>query len=236
MVTGYGADATGRNRKVLLTYVLTPFLGGDKCHCASGHQNQWQTLEIAEIFNEAGYVVDIVDYRDIEFSLTSKYDVVFGVHPAFCRALGQVGEDSVKIYYALEMPWQFQNAAIEKRYEELKHRRGVHLRPGRIIVPHDSWTMADYIIYMGTDFTVQTYAKYGGYPSKFYNVPNTTWAVDSKVLASKDFGRARKNFLFLGSSDLVLRGLDRVLEAFTELRDCQLYICAPLKEVRFCME
>ncbi|MBV8884153.1 MAG: glycosyltransferase, partial [Chroococcidiopsidaceae cyanobacterium CP_BM_RX_35] len=44
----------------------------------------------------------------------------------------------------------------------------------------------------------------------------------------KDFESVRKHFLWLGSGALVLKGLDLVLDAFSEMPDYHLTICGPI--------
>ena len=46
--------------------------------------------------------------------------------------------------------------------------------------------------------------------------------------ASKEFTKSRKHFLWFGSVYQVLRGLDLVLEAFTETPELELYVCGSI--------
>lgn len=233
-VMNYGAGVEGRDKRILMIYLTRPFYLGEDDPRVKDHQHTWQILEIAKIFNQLGYVVDAVNHSDSKLVPSVKYDVIFGVHPGFDRIARLVGPETLKIYYAVEMPWQFQNEAVRCRHRELAERRGLKLKHKRIVPKHDSLALADYVIYMGNDVTLSQYGKYTD-TSNFRRIHNTISNRCLPDLSEKDFERSRKRFLFWGSSGLVLRGLDRVLEAFAELPECELYICGSLwAELRFC--
>lgn len=227
-VVGYGSNIPGLNRRALIIYITDAFFHSKDEAIFWKHQNRWQAVEIANIFTQLGYVVDIVSLFDINYDSKEKYDVVFGVHPAFDKIAGRMPKETIKIYYALELPYQYQNGTIEQRHRDFENRRGITLKRRRIVMPHKSLSVADYVIYMGNEFSLDIYSKNGGIPSRFYNVPNTTSNIKEPNLEDKDFEKARKRFLFLGSSGLILRGLDRLLEVFRDLPQYELYICTTL--------
>ena len=227
-VIGYGSNIPGLNKRALIIYITDAFFRSKEDAIFRKHQNRWQAVEIANIFNQLGYVVDVVSLFDINYDSKEKYDVVFGVHPAFNKIAERMPKETLKIYYALELPYQHQNGTIEQRHRDLENRRGIKLKQRRVVMPHKSLNIADYVIYMGNDFSLDIYRKNGGIPSNFYGVPNTISNIKKPNLDDKNFEKARKRFLFLGSSGLILRGLDRLLEVFRDLPQYELYICTTL--------
>jgi len=45
----------------------------------------------------------------------------------------------------------------------------------------------------------------------------------------KNFDSTKKNYLWLGSTDFIHKGLDLVVDAFSEMSDYHLYICGPIE-------
>jgi glycosyltransferase involved in cell wall biosynthesis len=89
---------------------------------------------------------------------------------------------------------------------------------------------ADYATMLGNGFALSTY-EYAQKP--IYSLPISTcatypWPED------KDFEKCRKSFLWFGSSGLVHKGLDLILEVFKEMPEYNLTLCGPIaKETDF---
>lgn len=224
-VIGYTAGATGElSRRGLITYVAWPFYA--EAEKFPAHSNGLQALEIARAFNRLGYIVDFVDWQDTTFVPTARYDVFFGMHHNFERFLPYLDETTVKIYYGTGAYWAFEIAAEQARVEGLRRRRGVELKlPIRL--GENNWVqIADAVVVIGNQFTLGTYRPYN---SRLFAIDNSAVPTAEPDLNNKDFASARQNFLWFGSSGLLHKGLDLVLEAFAELRDLHLWICGPLQ-------
>lgn len=79
---------------------------------------------------------------------------------------------------------------------------------------------------LGNEFTESTY-RYAGKP--IFRLPVPTPNV-YPTRYDKDFSHSRNRFLWLGSGGLVHKGLDLVLEAFSELPDQHLTVCGPVDD------
>jgi glycosyltransferase involved in cell wall biosynthesis len=92
---------------------------------------------------------------------------------------------------------------------------------------------ADAIVGIGNDYTLGTWGEDSNaarYPFNNSGFPDTRF-----IFESKDFGKARGNFLFFASGSQVQKGLDLLLEIFPQLPDLDLYICSSYrKEPDFC--
>jgi glycosyltransferase involved in cell wall biosynthesis len=107
---------------------------------------------------------------------------------------------------------------------ELQQRRGITSTSIRRIEHNYAAEHADYLSVLGNEFTCGTYS-YAGKP--IFPLPVPTPNVYSFAL-DKDFDQVKNRFLWLGSGGLVHKGLDLVLEVFSELPDHHLTVCGPL--------
>lgn len=226
-VFGYtkGTDRELKKR-ALITYVAAPFSADPAAPAKVDHSNKLQSIEIAKAFNRLGYAVDIVDWLDTTSIPPGKYDVFFGMHYNFERLLPYAGKNTVKIYYATGAYWAFEIAAERARIEALENRRGVKIDlPIRL--RENNWVqIADATIVMGNQFVLETYPKPN---ERLFAIDNSVIPTGATNIESKDFSAARRNFLWFGSTGLLHKGLDLVLEAFSEIDDIDLWVCGPLR-------
>ncbi|MBI4687482.1 MAG: glycosyltransferase [Nitrospirae bacterium] len=96
----------------------------------------------------------------------------------------------------------------------------------RLLEPNQSIKHADYIIMEGNEFTINTF-KHGNKP--IYRLPQVN-PVFTPWVEGKDFENCRRNFLYLSGGGLVHKGLDLVLDAFSEMPDYHLYVCGPVQK------
>ena len=120
--------------------------------------------------------------------------------------------------------WRFQNRAEHLRLSALEARRGVRLQPRRIAPPGHGVELADCLTVLGDRMTIDTFA-YSGKPC--FRIPLSTTA-EFPWNAAKDFATCRRRFVWFGSSGMVHKGLDLVLEAFAATPELQLTVCGPV--------
>ena len=120
--------------------------------------------------------------------------------------------------------WLYNNTAAYKRCLALQQRKGITLKNYRMCELNWAIEYADYATIKGNQFTINTY-RYAQKPFfRIYNPACTTypWKED------KDYESCRNNYLWFSSRALVHKGLDLVIEAFTEMPDYHLTICGPI--------
>jgi glycosyltransferase involved in cell wall biosynthesis len=144
----------------------------------------------------------------------------------FERLASYMGAKTVKIYWGTGEYWTYENAAEQARSEMLMARRGIQLSPRQL--KENRWVqLADAVIVIGNQVTLDTYPRHH---SKFFAIENSVIrTISPPDLQQKNFDLARKNFLWMGSSGFLRRGLDLVLDSFVPLRDLNLWICGPLE-------
>jgi len=210
---------------VLLSYAINPFLLKNSESFDNSHICDWECFQIAKIFLDLGYTVDVINYHDEKFIPKKDYSFFIDVLSNMERITPLLNKDCVKIFHPLFAHWLFHNSAVYKRHLALQQRKGFVLKPPRLLPPNMSVEYADYIIVLGNQFTINT-NRYMKKP--IYQVPNAPLAV-YPWLDNKIFENCRKNFLWLGGKGLVYKGLDLLLDAFAEMSDFHLYICGPIR-------
>jgi len=78
-------------------------------------------------------------------------------------------------------------------------------------------------------FLAESYLAHVG-PKPTRNVRLSSFDFLKSSVSQTDFRTARRRFLWFGGSGLVLKGLDRALEAFAAVEDLELYVCGPVEE------
>ncbi|MDR4495761.1 MAG: glycosyltransferase [Nitrospirales bacterium] len=179
---------------------------------------------MAQTFVQLGYEVDVIHWTNHNFIPKGNYAILVDVRRNLERLAPLVNEDCVKIMHIDTAHILFHNAAEANRLLALQQRRGVTLNPRRFEIPNQGIEYADYGTATGNDFVLDTfaYAK-----KKIFKLPspcgvNLDWL-------NRDWNQCRKRFLWFSSSGLVHKGLDLALEAFREIPECHLTVCAPVE-------
>lgn len=218
---------------VLVSYITYPF----KNRINLRHTNYAEALEIAKVFRELKYNVDIVDFR-YEGNLNyNKYSVIFGFGEPLEKSFYNRNHRILTIYYGTGMHTNYSNFFTLKRIEEIYKKKGKWLlESGRIV--DKAWSvqtsLVDNIITLGNDEVVSSYQKY--FSRKIYNIPVSYYKIfdHEEILRNKYFEDAKNHFLWFGSSGLIHKGLDLLLEVFKELPNLNLHICGPVdNELKF---
>jgi hypothetical protein len=221
----YSLNSKGNSKgNVLLSYITSPFgLHVSNSHLKS-HSNEWECYQIALTWRKLGYSVDIINWNDDTFIPKRKYSVFIDIHNNMERLAPLLGEDCIKILHITGAHWLFQNNAEYNRLLKLQQRRGVTLLPRRLAKPCLGIEHADCATIIGNQFTKNTF----NYSKKtLYSIPVSPIA-EYPWFNDKDYNKCRSNFLWIGSGGLVLRGLDLVLEAFSQMQDYHLTVCGSI--------
>ena len=210
---------------MLLSFTVNPFLLKEGETFTTSHIVDWECFQIAKIFLDLGYSIDVIDFNNIYFVPKKDYSILLDVAYNLDIMAPYLKKNCVKILYPKFGHWLTHNAQSYNRYLTLRQRRGIALKPMRLLKPNLTVENSDYIILRGSEFSRNSYS-YGKKPMYHVNQGTITlfpWFED------KDYDTSRKTFLWLGGYDVVHKGLDLVLEAFAEMPDYHLYICASLE-------
>lgn len=217
----------GKSRgTVLLSYIVDPFLRKPGAEISRDHTHHWESHQIAQTFLDRGYAVDVISYQNRRFAPEKPYRFFVGARNNFERLAEHLPADCRKIVHLDTAHWLFNNAAAYQRLLDVQRRRGVVLNNAKMVGPNWALEHADEATVLGNEFTMNTYA----YAKK----PMTRIPISNPLVydwpEERDIERARRSYLWFGSSGFVHKGLDLVLEAFSQLPDFRLTVCGPLDQ------
>lgn len=216
------------NGRILLSYILDPFLVKPGQSVSTSHTHHRESLLIAETWLKHGYGVDVIDYRNHEFIPRKGYDFFVSARTHLETIAARLNPGCVKIAHLDTTHYAFNNQAAYARVLALAQRRHTSLPSIRVIEHNRAIECADYGVILGDSFVANTYA-FAGKPLFTLPVPA---AVSQPSPAGKNLNVCRNSFLWFGSSGFVHKGLDLVLEAFAGMPDMKLTVCGPISSDR----
>lgn len=218
-------EPAGRPRcQVLLAHIIEPFLLEPGEPLPTSHNHFREARAIVDTLIELGCAVDVISYRNTGFLPDKDYDLFISARENFDVIASRLGSECLKVVHLDVSHWLSNNSAAFARSLELQARRGLTLDSH--IVLESTWAIenADVATMMGNDATYATYA-YSG--KTVYQLPNPGTALHPSP-ALKDVDACRTRYLWIGSSGLVHKGLDLVLEAFAAMPEYHLTVCGPV--------
>ncbi len=213
--------ATAPRALVIYTIQAIPYyVAGDvmKCPIMNEHSMYWESAEMVRQLNAVGYVVDYYDIHSRAPIDWDRYQLAIDERNHLIDIPARRRADLTKIYYCTGNHWLFQDLAELGRIRAFQQRHGIYVAPERQVSPVYSDQVADYMTHFGTPFQLQLFDAH----SKKHQLDIS--AVYEPAYRRKDLAVARRNFLWLGSGGLVLKGLDLAVEAFLQTPDLHLYI------------
>jgi glycosyltransferase involved in cell wall biosynthesis len=210
---------------VLFSYISSPFFLKPGEPIPNTHTHFWESMQMARTFVELGYCVDAIHWLNRYFIPEKEYDFFVDARLNLERLAPRLGKHCVKIMHIETAHWLTHGTAQHTRLLALQRRRGVTLRPVKIVEPNSGIEHADCATILGNAFTIGTY-RYAGKP--LYRIPIST-PVTYPWPEGKDFEACRRRWVWFGSGDLVHKGLDLVLEAFVQMPDYHLTVCGPVQ-------
>jgi glycosyltransferase involved in cell wall biosynthesis len=213
-----------QRKRALLSYAKTPFQHPNQNHLHASYQ---KARIIAEVLDELGFDVDILDFMSDYRVSYRDYELIFGFgQPLFNSFKGPF--QGARVYFATGADPNFSNHAEAKRLRSLRDRRGVMLRPRRTVT-HEwgvSLTLCDLIICLGNEWSTNTYRRYNMDTACLPVTYCYHWPAESVVGETQ---RISRQFIWFAGCGAVHKGLDLVLEAMDLVGDeCVLHVCGPI--------
>ncbi len=221
------AEGEPRGR-ALVSFWLDPFLVPEGEELPHSHTAYWESREIARTWARLGFEVDVIHWTNSRFVPERPYDVLVDVRLNLERLAPLVGEECLRVQHIETGHHLFHNRAQRERLDALERRRGVRLKPVKMIEENRAIEHAHFATTTGNRFTIDTYAHAG---REIFPVPlSAPFRFPSP--AGKDFDACRRTWIWFGSGGLVHKGLDVVLEAFAGMPDHRLIVCGPVQAER----
>ena len=208
----------------LVSFWIDPFLLKDGAPMPHSHTAFWESYQIARTWSDLGYETDVIHWTNSDFVPQKSYDVLVDVRLNLERIGPLLADDCLKIQHIETGHYIFHNQAQNERLDALARRRGVRIRPQKLIEVNHAIDHAHAGITAGNEFTISTYA-HAGKPIERVSL---SAACSFPSPEKKDLEACRRRFLWFGSGGLVHKGLDLVLEAFAGLPEYELVVCGPV--------
>lgn len=217
---------TNYNRSVLISYIVYPIYMKEN----KTHSNIIEVNCIVEYFKNKKYNVDIVDY-DYKGKINfEEYNIVFGLGEPLEKAIANSNINLKKIFYATGQNPYINNKSAIKRLIEFKKVQGI-MPVESIRVAKNIWplqlTGSDRIIALGNDFTINTFKMF--YDGQVSSLNAPCYTIFNESVCVKNYNKAKKNFLWFGSTGAIHKGLDLVIEEAKIRKDINFHICGPVE-------
>ena len=215
--------------RALVSYLTSPVVNDLNNEPEIMFSNRGIARSIPRALNELGYVVDVVNYDNTTAQLPQRYYDLLIQHGAvnydYVKAALKPG--GVLIYFSSGSYWKFHNDSETKRFQNLARRTKSTLSPDRLIELSEEQvnSEANGIIALGNAGVRATYKKF----SSVFSLNLACYPDAHFDTFKKDHARSRSNFLFFAGGGNVHKGLDLVVEAFTQL-DQHLYIVTHIED------
>ncbi|MFA5804200.1 MAG: glycosyltransferase [Melioribacteraceae bacterium] len=216
--------STSFDKRVLVSYLVKPWnvLSYD-------HANNLELICIARSFNELGFQVDLIHYQNKIFNDYSNYNVIFGFgHPFENCILSTEAKKTLKVLYATGAnPLWSMKQSFERLYafyNKVHIVKKEYLRDGgnEFLL---QYYLAHKIILVGNDYIKNTYF------TKIHNDIQTISGVVFNKNIDVDYSlKAKRKYLWFGSSGIVHKGLDLILDSFMQRPNLELHVCGTIDQ------
>lgn len=215
----YVSKVRGSDRWVFISYIPEVFYNLWNTNYMYGHQSRREMVEIVSVFNELGYNVYVGNFS-VYHKSKHKYDIVFGIEPAFVQ-VSKDNPSALKIYYATGAYSGHQNSMIKQRTNDFNKLHNADMPCSRLVEENDDrLNVANQIFQIGTIFTLQTY------PPKMRDkikIVNQSSIIDDRLFLHKDYTN-KTSYVWIGGGGSILKGLDLVLDYFVNHQELELYV------------
>lgn len=211
---------------VLLSYIIEPFLRHPDDPTFRQHTNFGESRLIAQTYLDKRFDVDVIHFRNPYFIPQKDYTIFVSARSNFDQIAPQLAADCVRIAHLDTAHFLSNNAAAYRRALALRERRGVTCMSVRLVEPNRAIEQADCAAILGGRHSANTYA-YAGKPVFHLPIPSV---MTYPFPAHKNYNACRRRFLWFGSSGLVHKGLDLMLEAFADMPQYELLVCGAISQ------
>src|SRR3989344_1733888 len=112
-----------RRKRALLCYLVQPLVDSQRGEEIVRFSNSGLSMSWARVLNELGYIVDIINWDDIDFKPERSYDlVVFHGGKNFKKISNTLTTKTRIIHYSTGSYWKFNNRNEDKRIFNLERR------------------------------------------------------------------------------------------------------------------
>lgn len=209
-----------KEKMVCISYLPEPFRKRENHEYLNKHQNRREALILGNVFEELGWGYQVVRFDKLFFKKAG-FQMVFGLEPNFLHII-EKNPLAIKIYYATGSYYQHQNRMIIQRTDAFNLKHHSHLSYQRLVAPHVSCEVADYIFQIGSSKTLNTYPE--ELREKIRIIHQTCHSFTNYKVENKRLHYRRNHFIWMGSNGSILKGLDLIIDFFQNKENLILHI------------
>ena len=218
----YKSKVSSKAPWVYISYIPDVIYRQHNSEVMNKHQNRREMVAMVKVFKSLGYNVYVGEYHKVDKLPSITPAVVFGLEPSF-EAACKKWPDALKIYYATGAYYGHQNGMVKKRTDEFNAKYHVSYPYQRLVSETERCEMADYIFQIGSKFTIDTYPEHLRDKIRIIRQSNTLISTPPILQNAHDYSN-RKDYLWLGSSGTILKGLDLTIEYFKRHPEKELHV------------
>lgn len=208
---------------VFVSYIADVFYHREDTVLLNSHQNKREALAMERIFNEMGYNVYFMNYNSTKELPDIDCKLVFGHEPNFVRACNKYSA-AKKIYYGVSTYFKYRNEKIISMTDYFNEVFHANVPYRRLVEPNESVKIADEILLIGSKNTIRTY------PEEFQSkITLIHQSIQECPYVKNIYVHGKREFLFMGGSGNVFKGLGSVIEYFSGHSDIVLHWIGPIE-------
>jgi hypothetical protein len=224
LIQNINADFTKKQKTILVSYTTTPLETYSFLY--SRATNVIECAQILKILINYDFKIDLInchDDKNIKLIRDKKYDVIFGFCDPFFEASVN-NRHALKIIYLTESSpdWSKEKELERIRYFYKRHHKHVHLTRSGSYYLNRHLKVADYAVMIGNKFNSMSYSEWF---NKIYLVSPTGLLNHNYKFIARNYKKTKKKFVWFGSRGAIHKGLDILVDVFTDLPDLNLFIC-----------
>lgn len=208
---------TGKQPKVLVTYV-NGFLFVDNPYKCHGTRDV-ECASLVAALAQKGCRVDVARF-DCKKGIRSDYDYIIGQGEAF-RLVSDLNPQAKRVLYLTENPPTLSLEKEKERisYFEERHHRTIGVVRSGLFFKDEDFERLEACIFIGNPSDADKIKGIKTYTIRPTGIINTLFKPENR-----DYEKARKRFMWIGSSGAVHKGLDILLDVFKIHPELELYV------------
>ena len=223
----YSGNKASNRKRALLSYLPRSVNMRDNHRFMKWHSNWWECRETARILCGLGYNVDAVAVDNTKFVPVRKYDLVVDIGRNLQRFAPHLPKTAKKFLF---LPGAYPIGSCRAELERVLdfEKRTNHFADLRLgVIPayaiEKSLFTADAIMSIGDEWVFSTYPE--RFRRKFTKVQISSSYIGTVHKQYPPGRPLQQTFLFYNTRNLVWKGLDLILEAFSRHSDWRLEVC-----------
>ena len=210
-----------------VAYIASVFYHLEDDKFLDSHQNKREAIRIVNELNKLGYNVYVQEFTSTrEIPVLKNVKIIFGHNPNLFRAAEKYPQALV-IRYSTGSYYRHQNSQITKMTDYVNKKYHSNIPYRRMVQTGDDvekiLKLSYKVLQVGSKYTISTY------PDEY---KNKICLIHQSTQVSRDIeicDATENEFMYLGSSGNLLKGIPLLIDYFTQHEEVTLHIVGPME-------